>query len=370
MLTRFEVKNFKNFKDNFVLDFTKTSGYNFNPECVKDGIVNKAIIYGPNAIGKSNLGFAIFDIVSHITDKKKSQELYTDYLNAESDIKLAEFAYYFKFKENVVEYRYGKKSHEELIYEELKINNDLVVYLDRSKNENAKINLKGTETLNKDLSQSKISVVKYIYNSTVLEDNKTNSVFKRFVGFVEKMLYFRSLLIYRYIGYDMGHLDVSKDLLEKSNLKDFENFLNEAGISCKLKEIEQNGEKDIAFDFGKKTLEFFPVASSGTLALSWLYYWLMRFKAGEACSVIFIDEFDAYYHHELSKFVVNTLKGIDCQVILTTHNTSIMSNDLLRPDCYFIMSKENIKPLYDFTDKELREAHNIEKMYRAGAFDG
>jgi AAA15 family ATPase/GTPase len=76
MLTRFEVKNFKNFKDNFVLDFTKTKNYNFNPECVKDGVVNKAIIYGPNGIGKSNLGFAIFDIVSHLTDKNRNLEFY------------------------------------------------------------------------------------------------------------------------------------------------------------------------------------------------------------------------------------------------------------------------------------------------------
>ncbi len=58
----------------------------------------------------------------------------------------------------------------------------------------------------------------------------------------------------------------------------------------------------------------------------------------------------------------------DSQVILTTHNTSLMSNDLLRPDCYFLMYKDKINPLSELTDKELRLAHNIEKMYRAGAF--
>ena len=68
--------------------------------------------------------------------------------------------------------------------------------------------------------------------------------------------------------------------------------------------------------------------------------------------------------------MVETLKKLRCQSILTTHNTSIMSNDLLRPDCYFIMSATDIKPAYAFTDKELRQAHNIEKMYRAGVFNG
>ena len=67
--------------------------------------------------------------------------------------------------------------------------------------------------------------------------------------------------------------------------------------------------------------------------------------------------------------IVETLKEIGVQFILTTHNTSILSNDLLRPDCYFLMNKKKIKSLSNSTDKELREAHNIEKMYKAGAFN-
>lgn len=86
-------------------------------------------------------------------------------------------------------------------------------------------------------------------------------------------------------------------------------------------------------------------------------------------SFLFIDEFDAFYHHDLSKMIVETLKEIGVQFILTTHNTSILSNDLLRPDCYFLMNKKKIKSLSNSTDKELREAHNIEKMYKAGAFN-
>ena len=84
---------------------------------------------------------------------------------------------------------------------------------------------------------------------------------------------------------------------------------------------------------------------------------------------MFIDEFDAFYHHDLSKMIVETLKEIGVQFILTTHNTSILSNDLLRPDCYFLLNKKKIKSLSNSTDKELREAHNIEKMYKAGAFN-
>lgn len=370
MLTRFEVKNFKNFKDNFVLDFTKTKNYNFNPECVKDGVVNKAIIYGPNGIGKSNLGFAIFDIVSHLTDKTRNPHFYTSYINAKSKNEIAEFVYNFKFEENIVTYCYGKKSLDELIYEKLIINEKTVVYYDRRNKENLLIELKGAETLNRDLNLIRISVIKYIANNTVLIDDLFNSVFHIFDDFVEKMLFFRSLDDNYYMGCETENYSIARDIIEKGNLKNFEEFLNKAKIECKLKEIELGGKKKIAFDFGEKSLEFFETASNGTVALSVFYCWFMRFNKSGTVSFVFIDEFDAFYHHELSKFIVNTLKEIGCQVVITTHNTTIMSNDLLRPDCYFIMDEKEIKPITDFTNKDLREAHNIEKMYRAGAFDG
>ncbi|MFM8393424.1 MAG: AAA family ATPase, partial [Acidobacteriota bacterium] len=137
----------------------------------------------------------------------------------------------------------------------------------------------------------------------------------------------------------------------------------------KLKAIQDNGEDEIAFAFGDKHIRFSEVASTGTKTLALFYFWLQRLQESKEVSFVFIDEFDAFYHHKLSALIVNELKKITSQVILTTHNTAIMTNDLLRPDCYFVMQNNEIKPLYKFTDKELRSAHNIEKMYRAGAFD-
>ena len=61
------------------------------------------------------------------------------------------------------------------------------------------------------------------------------------------------------------------------------------------------------------------------------------------------------------------IKGV--QIFTTTHNTDIMNNDLLRPDCYFILKDNKIKAISDLTEKELRQAHNLQKMYKAGAFN-
>ena len=87
MLKRFEVENFKGFKDRIVFDLTARE-YSFNPLLVDRGIVNKAIIYGKNGIGKSSLGIALFDIVSHLTDKEKMPSMYlSNYINLESNTK-------------------------------------------------------------------------------------------------------------------------------------------------------------------------------------------------------------------------------------------------------------------------------------------
>ena len=36
---------------------------------------------------------------------------------------------------------------------------------------------------------------------------------------------------------------------------------------------------------------------------------------------------------------------------------------------HLIMQNKGIKTMSDLTEKELRQAHNLQKMYKAGAFD-
>ena len=85
---------------------------------------------------------------------------------------------------------------------------------------------------------------------------------------------------------------------------------------------------------------------------------------------MFIDEFDAYYHYELSESIVKLLeKMTNTQVILTSHNTNLLSNRIMRPDCYFILTKDKLTSLVNATDRELREGHNLEKLYMSGEFD-
>lgn len=88
-------------------------------------------------------------------------------------------------------------------------------------------------------------------------------------------------------------------------------------------------------------------------------------------SFVFIDSFDAFYHTFLSRAVIRKLAAErNIQIIFTSHNTSIISNRLLRPDCYFILEDNTIQPFCDLTNRELKEAHNLQKMYVTGKFTG
>lgn len=369
MLAKFKVSNFKSFGENFEIDFTKAGKYDFNKECISNGLINNAIIYGKNGTGKSNLGFAIFDIIGHLTDKNKNESNYDNYINANSNSNYVEFSYEFVFDSNIVTYEYKKSDYETIEYEKFSINKKVLALIDRTETrEKTILAFKGTENLKTEITNKKLSILNYVRYNSELEEAEENDILYIFFDFIERMLFFRSLGKNEYIGLEVGNANLEEDLINKNLVSDFEFFLNKAGIECKLKVIRLVGEKQIFFDFGRKQIRFFEIASQGTIAITLFYFWLQKIRKTNRVSFVFIDEFDAFYHHELSELIVEELKKTGVQFVLTTHNTSIMSNDLLRPDCYFVMNKERIASLPSLTEKELREGHNLEKIYKANGF--
>jgi len=369
MLKIFEVCGFRGFEDKFILDLTQRKNYEFNDEAVSNGVIKTSIIYGKNGTGKSNLTHAIFDLVSQLSEAAKLASFFSkNYLNAKNSRGVASFKYHFKFGEDEVIYSYDKKSARKIVMESLDINGVNYVKIDRRVSNVAKIEIPGTENLNNDFTEAEdsVSVISYINNNTIFPEGRVTAAFRKFTAYVKGMLFFRSLLEGNsYIGVEASGKKICEDILEHNNIEEFENFLNANGVECKLKEIDGQNGKDIAFDFDGVTIPFYEIASTGTKSLGLFFFWMQRM---EQVSLICIDEFDAFYHHELSEALVSILKESPAQVILTTHNTSVMSNDILRPDCYFVMDHRDVKALPYLTDKEIRVAQNLEKIYKAGGF--
>jgi len=177
------------------------------------------------------------------------------------------------------------------------------------------------------------------------------------------MLFFRTLLkTADYYGQILDSSKLSKEIIDANKVEEFEKFLNDADIKCKLSTKEYPNGESIVFDFDGKSIDFGLAASTGTLSLGIFYYWWLKLDS-QKINFVYIDEFDAYYHYSLSQLIVKKLSEIKCQTVLTTHNLSILSNDLLRPDCYFLMA-DKIYPFYQLVDKDLRKAHNLEKIFK------
>ena len=368
MLKKFSVENFKGFKDKITLDIGSPSNYGFHPEVIEDGCITKGIIYGINGCGKSNLGLAIFDVITHLTEKQKLLQSYDFYLNMSGRKSFAEFEYIFVFDGHELVYRYSKTDVVALKEESLSIDGKEVIYYDFLAKDGFTL-LEGSDTLNASIkSDSPISRVKYVNSNSILADNAQNQTFKKFIDFVDRMLLFYSLDNRGYEGFMNGSEGIAEGIVNAGKVKDFQMFLKENDIDYDLYEREVDGRKAIYCHFDNKDADFFKIASTGTRSLALFYYWYIRMRKA---SFVFIDEFDAFYHFELSESVqkkVNEILGV--QIFTTTHNTDLMSNDLLRPDCYFLLKDNSIRAISELTEKELRQAHNLQKMYKAGAFNG
>lgn len=378
MLKKFSVTNYRQFNETLEFDLT-ASNYSFNQECVKDDLVKLALIYGKNGTGKSNLGRAIFDLVSHLTDNRveKSNNFY---LNIESKNQYANFRYEFEFIENgkifEVIYDFEKDNKQTLISEKLLINGETVISYELGKQFTTSLN--GTKNLNKTLNPNQnLSVLRYIFNNTNLhKKSHRNKIFITFMKYVNNILLFRNVIDdLSYTGYRIGNVNLREDIFTNGTLKDFEKFLNEKGLFFNLVPIKTlDGSSDIGIKFSDQTkpVPFFEIVSTGTKSLTIFYFWwkeIERQVIDEKIPLLFIDEFDCSYHFALSEKIVETLKNLpNTQVILTTHNTNLLSNEIIRPDCGYVINGKAIKSLNKLTNKELREVHNLERLYQAGEF--
>lgn len=370
MLKRFEVEGFKGFSKRLVFDLT-AHDYAFNPNLVKDGIVKNCLVYGPNGIGKTNLGLALFDVVSHLTDKEPMDKKYlVEYKNLEVPAEeLVEFRYVFEFGEiGDIVYEYAKDAKRELIWERLTSGKTLLVYWNYLNSAENYLERNVFKTINVELPDNKLSVLKYLYRN-IPTDNAP--ALTRVMLFVENMLWYRSLSDgNNYAGFSNGDASLDDMICKLDKLQDFERFLSAHGINFKLSKKLINNEFRILVKFpqtGRLAL-FGNIASTGTKTLLLFYYWSV--VSADRASFLFIDEFDAFFHYQSAASIVKQLNNSNFQVALTSHNTYLMQNEFTRPDCCFLMSHCCIKSLPECTDREIRQAHNLEKMYINGVFTG
>ena len=365
MLAKFSVANYMGFPEKITWDLSSPRAYNFNPHLIKDGIVKNGIIYGDNGSGKTSLGKAIFDIVSLVGSSRPTDYSASIYQGATNS--LMDFEYTFKFGGEIVNYSYSKDYRGQLIKESL-YKQEECIFMKDDKNLYISPEFAVDAAMKKQLLESSnaVSIARFIRGSYPL--TKEHCI-EKLMDFVCSMLWFRCLDETNFIGIDAGVVFIEDYIIRHGYVEEFEKFLaSESKQSFDFSPTRPE-HKNLYCKIGDSSVPFISVRSTGTTSLELLFYWICRMKEANI-RFVFIDEFDAFYHFELSINVCSTLFREGFQAFMTSHNTMLLGNDFLRPDCGFYIRGGKIDAMCDCTDRgEIRQGHNIEKMYRAGAFN-
>ena len=352
MLKRFSMENYGVYGNKLVLDLTNVrEDIDRHPEMIKDGIVNKGFFFDNKVLTQSPFGQGLFDIVGRLTDDQTTMHRVLQ----EYDDENINFEYLFCFDGIDVEFKYTRTGFL-LIKEILTIDGQEIINTETGGAYNEYLKVP-----NEELTKG-ISWVKTIGQFVDPELNEINAAYAKLLSFAHRMLYIDNLDLINYVGMTKGFQDVVGYFCENNRHKKLMQFLEALGMDYNL---EVREDKGIRILWDKKAGLFSETVSSGTLRLMSLFYWLLKIKESGGCKFFYINGFDCFLHHLVSKELFDMLKEMDCQVMVNfMTNTSLVSNYRSRPDTCFILHDDKIVSLDEITDYKLRNAHDVEKVFR------
>ena len=433
MLLRFTVENFKSLRDRAVLSMipSKVSRHKDHVISAKNrndiGALKTSIIYGANASGKSNLIKAMRHAQLLITEGKRAgQSLPYDPFKLDKDTKSYPSRFEFEIKCNDVNYAYGfiadhkiiheewlfqiDKSQEHPIYERSAKGIDLSGLLKQAKSEEDKnfLNFTHLGTPENRLFLFECferNIFKQLSYLTCLQD-----VFSWFRDKL-KILFPHS----KYHGLEMELYEENKTSRHLTNiLNDFD-----TGVSgLKLNSIDFENETDLPIEFKERIAEELEDNEVIFITTHENRFQIVRNKQGEIVAhklmashidsdgdevlfdltqesdgtqrlldlapglielmhkdyVYVIDELDRSLHPDITTTLVSSFLSRTCgnnsQLIVTTHETSLLNLDLLRRDEIWFTSKnkQGSSKVYSLEEYKPRFDKDVRKAYLSGRF--
>ncbi|MCF0223235.1 MAG: ATP-binding protein, partial [Fibrobacter sp.] len=262
MLSKFAVTNYRGFAQRIELDLSNPGKYDFNAHAIKNGVVKSAIVYGSNGSGKSNLGFAVFDIVHHLTLKNKQNDYGKNFTFAGCKGEPAKFEYYFIFNSQVVVYTYSKNSSAQLVEESLSVDGEMWFHRNGGLELNEALFPVSNEMKEKWKNPANnTSFVSFLLGTFPFEEN---SVLVKMQNFVDSMLFFRNLEERSYIGFDVGNAAIEKFIIENNLVQDFSKFLKDVSGQCFDFATPSAGDEILQCNVNGASIPFSYVRSTGT----------------------------------------------------------------------------------------------------------
>ena len=412
MLIEFSVANFRSFRDQQRFSLNKAAGSEllgtntFNLSIANEfELLRSAAIYGPNAGGKSNL-LAALTVMKHIVVKSATTKQRGDKLpivpfrlSEKSAHKPSEFETTFVATDQV-RYQYGFTATTTRIHEEW-----LIAYpkgrpqrwFDREWDEDTqsyKWEL-GSSLLGEKQVWQKSTRENALFLSTAVQLNsqQLQPVYDWFdttlrmgdvggwgVGFsaslCEKKEKHQILNFLRAADINIEDVIVEKETFDPKNLPDDMPQAVKDEISKELKDKTFVDIKTLhkTNEGGTVVFDFEEDESDGTKRLfGFAGPWIDSLANGY---VLFVDELHDNLHPKLVQFLVGLFHNKEtnpknAQLVFTTHETSILNQDIFRRDQLWFCEKDKnqatqLYPLTDFSPRKGRE--NLEQAYLSGRY--
>jgi len=419
-LQEFSFGNFKSFKDIQTLNLSSAKIKSKNSKIdnhnvikgnnlEKTSFLKTKAIYGANASGKSNIIKALVTFIRIIRTSVKDEDIIGDRidpfrLSTETENQPSFFQMIFWHKN--IKYRYGFESNDKSIIAEWLYGkpgdrelpffireNQEIIELDKT---NYSEGHKLISLLDDDSEDNDI----FRHNSLFLSTLATFGFGKLSKQLIESIA---SITVISGLGHQ-GMYHYAGDSLKNKKKKDFIlNFLKYGDIgiddvdSVEIKandlpedidddikeEFEKNKKRKLLISSRKKfdknlisteteSFLFGRSESEGTKKLFELSPFI--YDALKDKEVIVIDEFDARFHPLLTKKILelfNSENNSGSQFIFTTHDTNLLSSNLLRRDQIEFVEKDKYgaSHLYSLTQfKGIRNTASFEKDYIQGKY--
>lgn len=409
MLVQFTVENFLSIRDKVYLSLEPSKDSEHPENLITKGdykAVNSVAIYGANASGKSSLFKAI--TVALIMIRNSNNVQVTDKLpmtpfkfDFESRNKPTSFEFTFIAKDGR-KYIYGFSATTEKVVEEYLYcynTSKPTLLFDLNENEKPKFNRAYKVKLEAAYQMNTANKL-FLATATTWNVECTKSPFE---WLAESIDTFTDVMELGGVAFEKYRIDENRKYIEftKNLLKQAD--INISSIEVDAKEVvggpalpfqivvqgkiippnegkhydveittghtvvDENGEKtELSLTLQEESI--------GTQLL--FFYGPLLKDAFEKGKTIVLDEIDKSMHPSLVKFIMNLFRDPDvnkngAQLIVTTHETGILSLDMFRRDqIYFTEkdSKSGVTDLYSLDEFSVRKTENIEKGYLMGRY--
>ena len=409
MLVQFTVENFLSIRDKVYLSLEPSKDSEHPENLITKGdykAVNSVAIYGANASGKSSLFKAI--TVALIMIRNSNNVQVTDKLpmtpfkfDFESRNKPTSFEFTFIAKDGR-KYIYGFSATTEKVVEEYLYcynTSKPTLLFDLNENEKPKFNRAYKVKLEAAYQMNTANKL-FLATATTWNVECTKSPFE---WLAESIDTFTDVMELGGVAFEKYRTDENRKYIEftKNLLKQAD--INISSIEVDAKEVMggpalpfqivvqgkiippnegKHYEVEITTGYtvvdenGEKT-EFSLTLQEESIGTQLLFFYGPLLKdAFEKGKTIVLDEIDKSMHPSLVKFIMNLFRDPDvnkngAQLIVTTHETGILSLDMFRRDqIYFTEkdSKSGVTDLYSLDEFSVRKTENIEKGYLMGRY--